>query len=113
MAVESPVVAICAGKDCRKRCEYARLRADLEPRCDIVEVACVGICSGPVVVANADSTDPLVLARLRSKKHRRDLLRLVDGGGRVSKELAKRTVGKNKRRATLKRVRRALDKRAA
>lgn len=110
---EPPVVAVCAGKDCRKRCEYTRIRADLEPRCDLIELTCVGICSGPVVVANADSAAPLVLAKLRSKKHRRDLLRLVDGGGRVSKELAKRRVGKSKRKATLKRVRRALDKRAA
>lgn len=110
---EPPVVAICAGKDCRTRCEYPRVRADLEPRCQVVDVACVGICSGPVVVANATSDDPLVLAKLRSKKHRRDLLRLVDGSGSVSKDLAKRAVGKGKRKSTLKRVRKALDKRAA
>ena len=66
-----------------------------------------------MVVANADSEDPLVLAKLRSKKRCRDLIRLVDGRASVSKELAKHAVAKNKRKATLKRVRRAIDERAA
>ena len=38
-----PVVAICAGKDCRKRSEYSRVRAELERRRDVNDVESVGL----------------------------------------------------------------------
>jgi len=108
----SPIVALCAGKDCRKRDEFSKVRAALEPRCALVEVECVGICSGPVVVARPDTQDPLVFSKLRSKQHRKDLVRMIDGRGTVSTALAKRAVGKGKRTTALKRVRRALERAA-
>jgi hypothetical protein len=103
------VVALCAGKDCRKRGEYAKIRNALEDRCTVVDVTCVGVCSGPVVVANPMSQAPLVLSKLRSKKVRKQLVRVVESGRAAPAELARREVSKSKRKQVLRRVRRDLN----
>lgn len=108
VAAERPVVALCAGKDCKKRCEFAKMYDALDARCDVVELKCVGICSGPVVVAHAASDAPIVFSKVRTKQQRKQLLRIVVDGGSPSNELAKRVVTNGKRTATLRRVRRAL-----
>ena len=103
-------VAMCAGKDCRARCEYSKMRRALERHCDVVELACVGICKGPVVVAHPHSEAPLVFSKLRSKQQRKQVVRVALHGGTPSRELAARAVRGSKRKATIRRVRRALDR---
>lgn len=102
---DCPSAALCTGKDCRKRPEYSKVREALAEHCTILELKCVGICSGPVVVAHPMSDTPLVVAKLRSKKQRRQLLRVIEEGGAPPPELAQRIVGKAKRKATLRAVR--------
>jgi len=108
---ERPVVAMCAGKDCRSRCEFATMRRALDNDCHIVDVKCVGICAGPVVVARTHDR-PLVFAKLRTKKERRALLRFIIDDTRPSSALSKREVGGSKRKATLRRVEQTLGRSA-
>ena len=105
-------VALCAGKDCRKRKEFGTLRNDLDGRCDVVELTCVGICSGPVVVVAPASKQPLVFAKLRTKQDRRAVVELALRGGKPAKRLRSRAVSKSTRTATVRRVRRVIPQTA-
>ena len=105
---ERPLVAMCAGKDCRKRCEFAKIRVELDAACDVVEFRCVGICSGPVVVIGADSDKPQVYSKLRSKSQRRHSLTAAVEGRKPSKALRERAVTGPKRRTTLRKLARVL-----
>lgn len=107
-SIDRPIVALCAGKDCKKRCEFAKMYGALAKQCDIVELKCVGICSGPVVVAHAASDQPRVFARMKTKKDRRDLLRVAVDGKKPSAQLAKREVKNAKKATTIRKVRRAV-----
>jgi hypothetical protein len=111
-ATERPIVALCAGGDCRKRCEFAKIRDALDAHCEIVELKCVGICSGPVVVTRPTSDRPVVYARLRTKKQRRQLLGVAVGLRSAPNALAKLEVSKGKQQKTLRQVNRALRARA-
>ncbi len=66
-----PSVAMCAGEDCRKRCELVKLRAALDAECEVIELKCVGNCRGPVIVAPPASKCPLDSARVRTKQQPR------------------------------------------
>ncbi len=103
-----PTVALCAGKDCRKRCEFAKMRDALTKQCEVAELKCVGICSGTVVVTNVDSAQPRVFAKLKTKQHRNELLRLVVDDKKPSAELAKREVTNGKKKTAVRKVRRAV-----
>ena len=83
------------------------MRAAIDDRCSIIELRCVGICAGPVVVAHPMSDTPLVLSKVRTKQERKQFVRLVDGTGDVTDRLARRVVGTSKRKATLRKLRRA------
>jgi hypothetical protein len=107
-----PIVALCAGKDCRRRCETAEIEADLRGECTVIGVNCVGICSGPVVVAHGADDRPLVFSKVRSKKERRALLRLIVDGERPASSLAKREVRGGKRKSTIRKVDRRLRRSA-
>lgn len=105
---DCPAVALCTGKDCRRRSEFRKVRDALAEHCTILELKCVGICSGPVVVAHPASDTPLVVSKLRSKKQRQQLLRVITEDSAPPAELAQRIVGKAKRTATLRAVRNEL-----
>jgi len=100
-------VALCIGKDCRRRAEFDDLRAELMDLPHI-ETRCVDVCRGPVVVIHPDAEDAIVLAMLRSGKQRRDLRRTIVNGGAPSERLARRTVTGSKRRTALRRLHRSV-----
>lgn len=93
---EQPVVALCAGKDCRKRCEFAKMRDVLEAQCEVLEVKCVGLCNGPVIAIDADANKPLVYSKLRTKRQRKLVLAAVAGDSSARRDLAGRRVAKKK-----------------
>ena len=105
---DRPIVAMCAGKDCRKRCEYSKMRRALEDGCTIIELKCVGICEGPVVVVCAGSDNAAVFAKVRSKKQRDDVVVSAMGRRRPSRKLAELEVSSKDRREALRKVRRAI-----
>lgn len=96
VVVDSPVVALCVGKDCRKQSDHAKLQNALDARCDLVELKCVGVCSGPVMAVLDASGSPTVYAKLRGKRHRSLVLSMLGGDRRATRELAKRRVTKKK-----------------
>ncbi|WP_040491971.1 (2Fe-2S) ferredoxin domain-containing protein [Ilumatobacter nonamiensis] len=98
-----PTVALCAGKDCRKRCEAAKIRDSLADGFRVVELKCVGICSGPVAIVDPGSDRPIVYSKLRSKRDRKLLVRAVAGEQGARQELATRSVTKKKARRTVSR----------
>ena len=108
--VARPVVALCAGKDCARRCESAKMRATLEVECVIIDIACVGLCNGPVVVIDADAGRPAVYTKLRSKRQRRLVLAAARGKRRARRDLTASSVGKAK---VVRRVARQTGRRLA
>ncbi|MEL6894140.1 MAG: hypothetical protein AAFP84_21295 [Actinomycetota bacterium] len=100
---------MCAGKDCRKLCEFAKMHDLLAARGDVLELKCVGICKGPVVVVNPTSKDAAVFAKVRSKKQRRSILQAAEGSPETPDALSSLRVSGKHRRSALKRVSRALD----
>lgn len=107
VAVESaghrPTVALCTGKDCRKRGEFTKMRTALEKSCDVVDLSCIGLCDGPVVVIGADSGAPKVFSKLRSKRHRTMVVSAVLGDRRALRDLSDRRVTKAKALGRVKR----------
>jgi hypothetical protein len=93
---ERPIVAVCAGKDCRKRGEFAKLRDALDEQCDVTELKCVGLCNGPVVVLDPQGAKPAVYSKLRSKRHRKLLLAVATGDARARRDLSNRRVSTKK-----------------
>jgi len=94
--VDRPAVGLCAGKACCKRGASVEVRDVLERECDVIDLRCVGLCSGPVVVIDPASSKPAVYSKLRTKKHRALLIELVAGDARARKQLADRRVSKKK-----------------
>ena len=95
-SVDRPIVGVCAGKNCGERCETVKVRKALGRGCVVVDLKCVGVCSGPVVVVDPACSKPAVYSKLRTKKQRSLLIDLISGDGRACKELADRRVTKKK-----------------
>ena len=72
-------VALCIGKDCRRRAEFDDLHS-LLTGLPHIETKCLDVCKGPVVVVSPHSDDEIVLAMIRSRKERRDLRRSIVSG---------------------------------
>ena len=100
-------VALCVGKDCRRRVEFDDLHS-LLTGVPHIETKCLDVCKGPVVVVCPHSDDEIVLAMIRSRKERRDLRRTIVGGRALSDRLERRTVHGSKRRTALRRLHRSL-----
>jgi len=94
--VDRPVVGLCTGKDCRKRCEFSKVQKVLDRDCEVVHLKCVGLCDGPVVVVEPHLARPSVYSKLRTKRQRSLLSDLISGDARARKELAARRVTKKK-----------------
>lgn len=62
--------------------------------CDLVELKCVGLCNGPVVVTDLDANVPDVYSKLRSKSDRRLFRTRVSGDSRARKKLADKRVAR-------------------
>lgn len=105
---QRPLVAMCAGKDCRARKEFPAVRKELAACGDLLQVDCLGLCAGPVVVVAPAADQPVVISKVRSKQQRRDLVRLVADDGRLTKSLRNRRVDGSKRAKTVKRLRKSL-----
>ncbi len=95
-----PTVALCSGKDCRKRCEYAPLRHDLKTVAHVKPVKCLDICDSPVVVLSPRGKDAVILDKIRTESQRHDLLKAI-GGSHLSKALAKHVVTGGRRTKVL------------
>lgn len=97
------MVALCSGKDCRKRCEYAPLRRDLETVATVKPVKCLDICDSPVVVISPRDKDAVVFDKVRTESQRHDLVKAISGS-KMSKALAKHLVTGKRRTKVLNKL---------
>ena len=95
-----PIVALCSGKDCRKRCEYAPLRRELREVATVLPVKCLDLCDSPVVVMSPRDKDAVVLDKIRTEAQRNDLIEALRGS-KLSKALAKQLVTGRRRAKVL------------
>jgi len=98
-----PTVALCSGKDCRQRCEYAPLRRDLKEVATVKSVKCLDICDSPVVVISPHEKDAVVLDKIRTETQRKDLVKAI-GGSKLSKALAEQLVTGRRRAKVLSKL---------
>jgi len=79
---------------------------DALPTSSAVEAPCLGICEGPVVVLMpSDRTAAgTVLAKVRSPKARRDVLRATQSHASLSKRLKSKAVSKKQRLGAMRRL---------
>jgi hypothetical protein len=90
-------VGLCAGRGCRKRCEFAKVQKALDRECDVLELKCIGLCDGPVVVVVHPGPDsPAVYSKLRTKRQRSLIVGLASGDVGARKQLSGRKVDKKK-----------------
>ena len=100
------MVALCVGKDCRRHDDFRSLRTALdESSSDHESVKCLDCCRSPVVVLDPDSSEPTVIERVRSGRHRRALVAVVRDGAPLDDSLSKRVVTGKRRRTALRRLR--------
>jgi hypothetical protein len=98
---DRPCVAVCSGKDCRKRGEYRDLRRALAAVAEVEATPCLDLCDSPVVVVAPRTDRARVFVKVRDADQRAALVRLVAGGGNPAKVLRKREVGGGDRRKAL------------
>lgn len=92
-------MALCGGKDCRRRDEFGDLRDALRAVAAVATVRCLDVCDGPVVVVGPRSPEPAVFEKLRSPKERRDLTAHVTGAAPTDRLERRRVTGKARRTA--------------
>jgi hypothetical protein len=97
-----PEVGVCTGKDCRRSDGYRTVQRELGRSCSIVEVSCLDVCDGPVVVLDVRSKDATVLERVRTRALALAIVDHLVAGVELSGRLRSRRVG-GARRATARR----------
>lgn len=103
--------AVCVGKSCRRRPEHGAVREMIVAAgADVVDVACLGVCKGPVVVLGTGGDDAVVLKKVRGKKARRKLSVAVDSPGKLPKRLRELVVAGSKRVKALQRAQRSVER---
>jgi len=103
-----PELGWCTGKDCRKVDGFADLRQALEPHAALVELPCLDVCDGAVVVLDPRADKPIVLRKLRTKKGLADLIAHVAEDAPLTKRLLARRIKRGDRAKARRRVAKAL-----
>lgn len=94
-----PQVAVCSGKDCRKRAEYRALRACVAAVADVRATRCLDLCDAPVVVIRRRGVEPLVLDKVRSAEERDAVVAVINGRSPASVLRRRIVTGKARRTA--------------
>ena len=96
-----PVVAICFGKDCRKRKkDIAKLRNELEGHAQIKLASCLKVCKkAPIIVVNRGDGE-LCLDKIRGKEIRKALIEYIEG--KPPQVILKKRCRKQKRKNVIK-----------
>ncbi len=76
----------------------------LDRECDVLELKCIGLCNGPVVVVvHPGPNSPVVYSKLRTKRQRSLIVGLATGDVGARKQLSGRKVDKKKAVASVER----------
>ena len=104
----APEVGLCTGKDCRHADGFRTVQRELGRACTVVELPCLDMCDGPVVVIEPRTSESVVLERVGSRALALDVVDHVVDGDPLSGRLRKRRLTGAKRAKSRRRVERAL-----
>ena len=104
----APEIGLCTGKDCRHADGFRTVQRELGRICTVLELPCLEVCDGPVVVIEPRSSESVVLERVGSRALALDVVDHVVDGDPLSGRLRKRRLTGAKRAKARRRVERAL-----
>lgn len=104
---KEPRIGLCTGKDCRKADGFRTVERALPSAGDVVELPCLDVCDGPVVVLEVRSDAPVVIERVRNRAMALELIDHVAEGTELSGRLRKRVLSGSKRAKARRRISRA------
>ncbi len=104
---KGPRIGLCTGKDCRKADGFRTVERELRCAGDVVELPCLDVCDGPVVVLDAAGDSPVVIERVRNRALAVELVAHVTDGADLSGRLRKRVLSGPKRAKARRRISRA------
>ncbi len=103
-----PEVGLCTGKDCRGADGFRTVERELRRNCAVLQLPCLDVCDGVVVVIEPRSPKSTVLERIGSRGLALEVVDHVVSGEPLSGRLRKRRLSGAKRAKARGRVRRAL-----
>jgi len=105
---DRPSIGWCAGKDCRKNDRDGALREIAAERCRLVELRCLDLCDGAVIVGPIDGGEvvdpPVVFRKVRKRGVVREIVDHLLDGAELSSAATKRRVDGPKRARALRRI---------
>ena len=104
----TPEIGLCTGKDCRHANGFRTVQRELGRACTLVELPCLDVCDGVVVVIEPRSSEAVVLERVGSRALALEVVDHVVDGDPLSGRLRKRRLSGAKRAKARRRVERAL-----
>jgi hypothetical protein len=104
----APEVGLCTGKDCRRSNGFRTVQRELSGACTLLELPCLDVCHGVVVVIEPRSPEPVVLERVGTRAVASEIVHHVVDGTPFPGRLRKRRVTGSKRAKALRRLDRAL-----
>jgi hypothetical protein len=108
MSRRSPEIGLCTGKDCRHADGFRTVQRELGRACTVLELPCLDVCDGVVVVIEPRSTAPIVIERVGNRALALEVVDHVLDGNPLSARLRKRRLSGPKRAKARRRVERAL-----
>lgn len=105
---DGPQIGLCTGKDCRRADGYRTVERELRRSTTVVDVPCLDICHGAVVVLRPRSSDPVVLERVSGRGLALEVVEHVVDDAELSGRLRKRRIKGSARSKARRRIARAL-----
>ncbi len=104
----APEVGLCTGKDCRRSNGFRTVQRELDGACTLLELPCLDVCHGVVVVIEPRSPEPVVLERIGTRALALEIVDHVVDADPLSGALRKHRLTGSKRAKARRRVERAL-----
>lgn len=101
-------IGFCTGKDCRRADGYRTVERELRRHATLVELPCLDVCRGPVVVLEPRSPEPVVLERVSKRALALEVVDHLLHGAPLSGRLRKRRQRGSSRSKARRRIARAL-----
>jgi hypothetical protein len=101
-----PEVGLCAAKDCRRSDGYRAVKRELGRSCSVVELPCLDVCDGPVVVIGVRLAEAVVLERVSSRGLARQVVEHLEESAALGARLRSRRVKGARRAKARRRLRR-------
>lgn len=108
IANDGSQVGLCTGKDCRRAAGYRTVERELRRGVTVVELPCLDVCDGPVVVLRPRSSGPVVLENVSGRGLAHEVVEHVVDDAELSGRLRKRRVTGSARSKARRRIARAL-----